>query len=114
MRRSIAVVVTAMTTFIIMGPGTAHARPFGIKSLACDSGSKRIFCTVEMTTPGGRDPLQIRWVVDNVARPIADDRTLLDICCREGTLADVSVIITDADGDSASANVQVLCRKEHP
>lgn len=112
MRRLVTFLIAVVTTFVVVGSGTAYARPFGIRSFACESGGLRIICTVE-TTSGARSPLQIRWVVDGVARPIADDRTMLSICCREGRSTPVQVTIVDADGDSAFASDSVLCRKIH-
>lgn len=113
MRRLGLLAIAVVSTFVLLGSGIAQARPFGIKSLACESGGLQIVCTVE-TTEGARAPLQIRWVVDGVERPVADDNTLLIICCRERrTPYPVRVTVTDADGDVASASVIVYCRKIH-
>ncbi len=111
MRRSGLLLIAVVSTFVLLGSGIAQARPFGIKNFRCSSGGLQIMCTVE-TTEGATAPLQVRWVVDGVERPAADDNTMLLICCIERrTPYPVKVTVTDADGFVAAASDIVYCRK---
>lgn len=93
--RGLAASAVAATAAAVVMASPASAQP-QITGLACDIGRGRVDCIVfpADTVP----PYTIRWSVNNVAVPEADDHVTMISTCTPNSITSVRVTITDPTG----------------
>jgi len=84
---------------------TAHAavRTLTITSFNCESLGRKLLCQVEAS--GGTEPYTYAWT----PTPILFGGHIANIACNYGSWRSVSVTVTDANNDSATASGSFYC-----
>jgi hypothetical protein len=77
----------------------------------CDVAESAIACSLVYS--GGVGPLRIRWYVDGVARPSADDDVSVEFPCVPGNPVTIVVSIADLNGP-AELQTQIPCVTDRP
>jgi hypothetical protein len=98
---------TALTTATLAVGSPAQAHPV-ITNVNCESGGGQFLC--DLAVAGSFGPLQIRWVINNQARPALNDQTSIQGTCTIGRHYSVRVTVTDIVG-SDTASYSFPCRR---